>query len=386
MRSRHATPCHVCSKVQRRLYLLAFGIVAVCAVAVSCGKKDESALGSAVPESTDTNAAIPAVRREFANLPGKWKRRELGYVLEIKRVDPGGTIEAAYFIPRPIQIARAAAIYKGGATRVFMELRDEKLQDSTYSLVYNPENDQLLGLVLSGRLEGERQSHVRPDEVSRTRQDGRHRSQHPQREVHPRRVWAALSCWPTWARCAAPPRIVEFDINQRPMDIAEALARPEPEDHRARHLHLECGARDRGRRHPQARAAGPHCHPGRAGGQLRGRDPAHRATGRLRHHRRGGFEVRRGLRATARGRSGPPPRSFPPGCPSSPQLALPYELYDEQDVAHRIIYVEASRGCPFSCEFCLSSLDIPVRQAPLPALLDAPAAAARPGREAAQVR
>ena len=38
-------------------------------------------------------------------------------------------------------------------------------------------------------------------------------------------------------------------------------------------------------------------------------------------------------------------------------------------MAHRLIYVEASRGCPFSCEFCLSSLDIPVRQAPLPALL-----------------
>ena len=65
----------------------------------------------------------------------------------------------------------------------------------------------------------------------------------------------------------------------------------------------------------------------------------------------------------------PSEKVVPAELPDVARLALPYDLYDAKDVAHRVIYVEASRGCPFSCEFCLSSLDIPVRQFPLPALL-----------------
>jgi len=67
----------------------------------------------------------------------------------------------------------------------------------------------------------------------------------------------------------------------------------------------------------------------------------------------------------------PSAKVIPSEIPDLAQLALPYDLYSENDIAHRVIYVEASRGCPFTCEFCLSSLDVPVRQFPLPLLLSA---------------
>ncbi|MGC8829541.1 MAG: DUF4080 domain-containing protein [Verrucomicrobiia bacterium] len=70
--------------------------------------------------------------------------------------------------------------------------------------------------------------------------------------------------------------------------------------------------------------------------------------------------------------SGEKPESkiISPPLPELNKILLPYEYYTDEDIRHRIIYVESSRGCPFKCEFCLSSLDIPVRYFPVELFLE----------------
>lgn len=58
----------------------------------------------------------------------------------------------------------------------------------------------------------------------------------------------------------------------------------------------------------------------------------------------------------------PSEKVIPAEMPQLNQIVMPYDLYTEEDLRNRVLYVEASRGCPFTCEFCLSALEIPVRQ------------------------
>ena len=75
----------------------------------------------------------------FETLIGRWLRPDGGYVLEIRGVDPSGKIDALYFNPRPINIAKAEATRDSSKLNVFVELRAPNYPGSTYTLEYDRE-------------------------------------------------------------------------------------------------------------------------------------------------------------------------------------------------------------------------------------------------------
>jgi len=180
--------------------------------------------------------------------------------------------------------------------------------------------------------------------------------------------------------------IAEFDINQRPVDIAEALLARNPRIiglgiyiwNVAPSTELVAAIK---RIRPEVQVV--------LGGPEVSHETEEQSVARLADHVITGeadLEFARVCRALLSGERGRPtsasqpppseglatlPKIIPAALPDFNRLKLPYEFYSDSDIAHRVLYVEASRGCPFSCEFCLSSLDVPVRQAPLPEFLAA---------------
>ena len=104
------------------------------------------------PPSTPSTPApapdAPAPKVEegsVARLVGRWLRPDGGYVLEIRHAQANGHLDAAYFNPRPIHVARAEWHRKEGRLQVFVELRDVNYPGSTYTLDYVLEQDRLVG-------------------------------------------------------------------------------------------------------------------------------------------------------------------------------------------------------------------------------------------------
>jgi len=82
---------------------------------------------------------------DFQPLLGRWQRTDGGYIIEIHSINTDGKIKAGYFSPRPINVSQAQAVMYKNHIKVEVELRDVGYPESTYTLVFAPEKDTLIG-------------------------------------------------------------------------------------------------------------------------------------------------------------------------------------------------------------------------------------------------
>ena len=92
-----------------------------------------------------SQARQPDPLQAFQKLQGRWQRTDGGYIIDIRRVDAAGKMRAAYYNPRPINVAKAEASVDGGVVKVVLELRDVNYPGSIYTLTYDKAADQLTG-------------------------------------------------------------------------------------------------------------------------------------------------------------------------------------------------------------------------------------------------
>ena len=100
------------------------------------------------PAGAQVKAEAPGAQADggFGVLPGRWVRPDGGYVINIRRVDRSGKLEASYANPNPLPFARAEATRDGSTIRLFFELRAGGYNGSTYTLTYDPASDTLKGV------------------------------------------------------------------------------------------------------------------------------------------------------------------------------------------------------------------------------------------------
>ena len=145
------------TSASRRAGVLAATLVITGAAA--CGPRGGERAAS--PTDRPQPAASPAAARvnptpagvTFERLVGRWLRGDGGYVLEIRAVSPQGRLDASYFNPRPINVARAEAARGGDFVTLLVELRDVNYPGSTYRLWYDAERDILEGTYYQAALQ-----------------------------------------------------------------------------------------------------------------------------------------------------------------------------------------------------------------------------------------
>ncbi|HEX9781920.1 MAG TPA: hypothetical protein VGA56_04200 [Opitutaceae bacterium] len=111
------------------------------------GRPDEllAAEEGAPPDDKSVEAVASVAQESVRKLIGRWKREDGGYVLEIREVRADGSLNAAYFNPRPINVARAVWHHRDDRLQVQVVLRDVGYESATYVLYHDPGQDRLVG-------------------------------------------------------------------------------------------------------------------------------------------------------------------------------------------------------------------------------------------------
>jgi len=83
---------------------------------------------------------------DFDKLTGRWLRPDGGYIIDIRKIDANGKVDAGYYNPQPINVSRAEVIGVNAEIKLLIELQDVGYPGSTYTLIYNPQKDMMFGL------------------------------------------------------------------------------------------------------------------------------------------------------------------------------------------------------------------------------------------------
>ena len=89
--------------------------------------------------------AIELISPDMLAIQGRWIRTDAPYVIELRHAKDG-SLQAAYFNPKPINVGKTEIAEQGGMVQVMVELQDVNYPGSTYVLSYDRSQDLLQGI------------------------------------------------------------------------------------------------------------------------------------------------------------------------------------------------------------------------------------------------
>lgn len=135
------------------LWLALIAVAIIAAVLWTRNKGADESAERAPAATTNVSASLAETKFDLQFLKGRWLRPDGGYILEIRKVDADGQLDAGYFNPNPIRVVGARASKDGAAVKVYVELNDVSYPGCKYNLTYLPEQRQLVGTYFQAALQ-----------------------------------------------------------------------------------------------------------------------------------------------------------------------------------------------------------------------------------------